>query len=229
MTQKLVDAIFWDIDGTLILTEELHFQSVADYCTKREMELTDADNAAMIGKTMIEKWDYLHTQKNLPGSETLFRHECAQYYMENLKNCRIRESPLRLMRKASDMNIPQACVSNGDRQVVHNNINVLGIGSFIDFALTGDDFDNGKPAPDPYRLACKKMGIPHSRGLVVEDSRVGVASAAAAGLTVIAWPDASSSFTSEDFAKADYLISSLEEFPAHLLGLTQADMASLTK
>ncbi|MFG1643963.1 HAD family hydrolase [Amycolatopsis sp. NPDC049252] len=55
--------------------------------------------------------------------------------------------------------------------------------------VTGDDVTRGKPAPDPYLLAARRLGVAPDRCLAVEDSGSGIRSAHAAGMTVLAIPN----------------------------------------
>jgi beta-phosphoglucomutase-like phosphatase (HAD superfamily) len=73
--------------------------------------------------------------------------------------------------------------------------------------VTSDDVARSKPAPDIYLLACERLGVPPGSVLALEDSSAGVASAKAAGLSVIAVPQ----FAETDVAAADRIIDSLEE------------------
>ena len=52
--------------------------------------------------------------------------------------------------------------------------------------VSADDVSRGKPAPDPYLLAAKRLGIAPARLVVIEDSREGIAAGRAAGMDVIA-------------------------------------------
>ena len=58
----------------------------------------------------------------------------------------------------------------------------------LDTVVHGGEVKQHKPAPDPYLLALERLGV--SRAVAVEDSAAGIASARAAGLDVIAIPDA---------------------------------------
>jgi beta-phosphoglucomutase-like phosphatase (HAD superfamily) len=55
--------------------------------------------------------------------------------------------------------------------------------------VVGDDVANGKPHPEPYLLAARRLGVDPARCLAIEDSPTGVASALAAGCTVLAVPN----------------------------------------
>jgi len=78
--------------------------------------------------------------------------------------------------------------------------------------VTGDDADvkHGKPAPDIFLVAAKRLGIDARRCLAFEDSPYGVQSAKAAGMQVVAIPD--SSMDKQRFHEADRIIDSLVDF-----------------
>lgn len=212
-------AVLWDIDGTLIRTEPLHFQTVQDYCLDRGVALNSEDNAAMLGKTMPEKWLYLRETYNIHDTLDDFREACAESYRKGLPECPRRSGPLSIFHWAAEQGLSQACVSNGDRLVVEANIEALGIAPFIRFALCSDDFKHGKPDPEPYQTACNRLGLPAGSCLAIEDSPVGVASAARAGLLVAAWPDISGEAEAVNYSLAHHFVGGIEDFPLHLLGL----------
>ena len=76
-----------------------------------------------------------------------------------------------------------------------------------DVIVTSDDVAKSKPAPDIYLLVCERLGFTPNQVLALEDSSAGVASAKAAGLSVIAVPQ----FAETDVGAADRIIDSLEE------------------
>ena len=65
---KRPKAVFWDIDGTLITTEGLHYQVIRDWCAGHGYTLTEQANDELLGKTMPEKWAIL--QGRLPAGLT---------------------------------------------------------------------------------------------------------------------------------------------------------------
>lgn len=76
--------------------------------------------------------------------------------------------------------------------------------------LGREDVEHGKPAPDLYLLAVERLGLASDDCLAVEDTATGVAAAKAAGLTVIAWPNAMTA--AMDFSAADYVLDDIEDF-----------------
>jgi HAD superfamily hydrolase (TIGR01509 family) len=88
------------------------------------------------------------------------------------------------------------------------------IAQFFSQITTGDEVENGKPAPDIYLLAAQKLGIAPENCLVVEDALSGVQAGKSAGMKVAAIPDPRFMDVSLYSAKADYVLGSLEELPA---------------
>jgi HAD superfamily hydrolase (TIGR01509 family) len=85
---------------------------------------------------------------------------------------------------------------------------------FFDVIVTGEEVERGKPAPDIYLCAAKKLGIPADACLVIEDALPGIAAAKAANMRVTAIPDARFVDPHDYEKRADYVLNSLEELPA---------------
>ena len=84
---------------------------------------------------------------------------------------------------------------------------------FFDVVVTGEEVERGKPAPDIYLCAAKKLGVPADASLVIEDALSGVAAAKAANMRVAAIPDTRFVDPREYAKQADYMIGSLSELP----------------
>lgn len=214
-----VKAVFWDIDGTLIDSEELHYQVIADWCTDRGFPLKKEDNDSLLGKSMAEKWEILSATYPIVSDEETFKRECAKRYCDAVAKHLQRDELVAIFRAVAKTSIPQACVSNGDMVVVEANLKVLELAEMVAFCISGDDVKNGKPDPEPYLLAAEKLGLPPANCLVIEDSTVGVAAGVAAGMRVVAWPEENT--PKDAYGKADYFVTCNEEFPHHLLSTVE--------
>ena len=212
-----VKAVFWDIDGTLIDSEELHYQVIAAWCKDYGFPLKKEDNDALLGKSMVEKWDILSAKYPIQSDESGFKTECARRYCDAVRRELEREELTTIFRAVAKTTIPQACVSNGDMVVVEANLQVLGLADLVSFSISGDDVKKGKPDPEPYLTAARKLGVDPADCLVIEDSIVGVAAGAAAGMQVVAWPE--DNIPRTNYISADYFVTCTAEFPTHLLPL----------
>ena len=97
-----------------------------------------------------------------------------------------------------------------------------GIGSLFSVVVTGDEVQQGKPHPDIYLRAAKKLGIAPEACLVVEDALAGVAAAKAANMRVAAIPDKRFVDPREYENEADYVLGSLSEIPALIRRISAA-------
>ena len=83
---------------------------------------------------------------------------------------------------------PLAVASGGGRKAVHATLESLGLIQLFDAIVTSEDYINGKPAPDPYLEAARRLGVIPSECLVFEDTEIGRQSALAAGMECVLVP-----------------------------------------
>jgi HAD superfamily hydrolase (TIGR01509 family) len=108
--------------------------------------------------------------------------------------------------------IPQMVVTSTKTETAHRKIGQFGIDTYFCDLVGGDQVTNGKPNPEPYLLACQKLGIEHSQALIIEDSPNGVKAGLAAGSMVIHVPDLID--TNPEWQDEIYdALDSLESFP----------------
>ncbi|MBV1834766.1 HAD family hydrolase [Novacetimonas pomaceti] len=81
--------------------------------------------------------------------------------------------------------LPMAVASNGSRQIVRASLSRVGLDHLFDAMLTIDDVQHGKPAPDLFLAAAKRLGVAPEHCFVFEDSREGMAAARNAGMAYV--------------------------------------------
>lgn len=219
--RAVIEAVFWDIDGTLIDSEDLHYEVIADWCRQQGYSLNKKDNEILLGKSMREKWQHLSAVHGFSADLEQFCRECADMYCRALQPGMERAETVAIFRQLAKCAVPLACVSNGDLQVVEANLAFLGLSDTVQFNISGEDVLEGKPSPEPYLLAAKRFGLDPAKCLAVEDSSVGVQSAVAAGMTVVAWPVAGTP-RQDGYQAAQFLLDSEVGFPWELFGSSAA-------
>ena len=83
---------------------------------------------------------------------------------------------------------PMAVASGGHRRIVLNTLRALGIADLFDAIVTSEDYQRGKPAPDPFLEAALRLGVAPAQCLVFEDTATGIAAAKAAGMQWVLVP-----------------------------------------
>jgi HAD superfamily hydrolase (TIGR01509 family) len=126
-----------------------------------------------------------------PGQGTELMDELLALVMEEaLAGVAPRPGAERLLGRLSDAGVPLAVASNSEREFVERTLSSAGLLSGGPFAavVSANDVEHPKPAPDIYLEACRLLGASPAESVALEDSPIGVASAAAAGMFVIAVP-----------------------------------------
>ena len=101
---------------------------------------------------------------------------------------------------------PVAIASSAHRAVIEAAVEAMGLGGVLGAVVSSDDVPAGKPEPDVYLLAARRLGVAPERCLVVEDSANGVRAGKAAGMTVVLIPNASTPPPAEAVERADIVL-----------------------
>jgi HAD superfamily hydrolase (TIGR01509 family) len=121
-----------------------------------------------------------------------------------------------------DMKLPLAIATSSVSASARPLLDRTGIRSLFTVVVTGDEVHQGKPHPDIYVRAAKKLGISPEACLVIEDSLAGMAAGKAANMRVAAIPDRRF-VDPRDYEKdGDYVLGSLSEIPALILRVNAA-------
>jgi len=197
-------AVAWDIDGTLIDSEPLHHRALLAASLALGTDLSDLPDQAFRGIHMHEVWDLLRPRlrENLTQDEWL--RAIDEHYAANLDALVPIVDAVATVRALDAIGVPQACVSNSGRAVVDANLAALGIADIIRFSISFDDVTEGKPSPQPYLLACERLGLPPGEVVAVEDSRSGALSARRAGLVVVGYAPQDAPLEDVDASISDF-------------------------
>jgi HAD superfamily hydrolase (TIGR01509 family) len=230
-----MEALIFDVDGTLADTEEAHRQSFNDafrahYLQFRWSRELYAELLRVTGGK--ERLASFFDRAPLSDSERARLHGLiprlhsakTSFYRERIEAGRVplRAGVRRLLTEARAAGLRLAIASTTSPQNVSALLEgALGCGALADFCVvaTGDSVPRKKPSPDIYLLALRRLRVTAGSAVAFEDSAIGVAAAKAAGLLTVATP---SDWTrGEDFAAADLVLPSLAD-PASPLGPADA-------
>ena len=207
----MIEAVLWDIDGTLLDSEPYHFKSLVAVCEAHGQTLAKSEYDRLLGRSMAEVYAMLNAAQPLPLDLPQLAAACSDYYVANVADVPARAGALEKVAELAERGIPQACVSNSGRRVVEANfgaiVSTIAMPEALRFALSRDDVTHGKPHPEPYLRAAERLGVHPSACLVVEDSPIGARSGKAAGMVTIAWPQ----HATLEFDPVDHLIAELHE------------------
>ncbi|WP_210591939.1 HAD-IA family hydrolase [Streptomyces sp. GESEQ-35] len=184
MTRLPLQAVLFDMDGTLVDTERLWWEAVEQVAGRT---LTEADRPEVLGRPVEHTAAWLATATGTPA-ETLadvLHREFADRVRTGIVP---RPGALDLLDALARESVPTALVTASPRAVADIVLEALGGASRFAVSVTTDDTERTKPAPDPYLAACRSLGVDPRACVAVEDTETGVASAEAAGCAVLAVP-----------------------------------------
>ena len=200
-------AVLWDIDGVLIDSEPLHFDNIVGACARYGYVFTEDDCRRALGTSFGEMW------RMIPGLQTMdiayddLMVELVDAYVERVRPDMARAPAPDVIAALAGRGVPMAAASSSPRRIVDANIAAVGVGVHLTAWLAREDAREGKPAPDLYLEAARRINCAPADCLVIEDTSTGVAAGKAAGMTVIAWPHAMTA--SMDFSQADRVVDDL--------------------
>jgi beta-phosphoglucomutase family hydrolase len=202
-------AVIFDMDGVLADTGSIHYQSWVKIAKEIGKKFSKEFFKSTFGRQSIP------IIRNLVGTdvdEDLVRKWAdlkEKYYREMVRN-NIVPLPgvLRLLKELNELKFKLAVGSSGPPENVDLLLNSLEIAHYFDIVITASDVKNGKPAPDVFLIASKKLKITPSNCIVIEDAPVGIEAAKNAGMKCIALE---TTHPTKELLAADLVISDLSK------------------
>lgn len=181
-------AFLLDLDGTLLDTEPLHFQAHRRFLGSQGIEPTQDDLVGNIGKGDVEFYSELMRRHGKQGDPVAWvagkTDTLIGIYRE--QGVRINPGGSELLARAFAEGIACVVVTSSERALARAALEAAGLAGRLQMRVCREDTVRHKPHPEPYLLACVRLGIPPQRCQAVEDSPSGVAAARTAGCPVVA-------------------------------------------
>jgi HAD superfamily hydrolase (TIGR01509 family) len=180
-------AYLFDCDGTIVDSMPLHYiawkKALAEWNCVYEKNLFYSWG----GRPIREIIALLNEKNglNMPVDEVA--HKKEGYYLELLPTLKAIPEVVEQI-EAHHGRIPFAVVSGSRRESVVGSLSALNLLDKFDVLVCAEDYKNGKPAPDAFLLAAKKLGVAAADCLVFEDTDLGIEAASAAGMASVKVP-----------------------------------------
>ncbi|APS21748.1 hydrolase [Streptomyces sp. Tue 6075] len=202
-------AVLFDMDGTLVDTEVLWWETVHEVAAGLGHRLTDADAPEVVGRAVADTAAHLIavTGGTADGLPAVAAELTGSFQRKVDAGAPLRPGAAALLAALERHRVPLALVSASPRSVVDAVVTGALAEAPFAFTLSADDTVRTKPHPDPYLAAATRFGVPASACVAVEDSPDGTASAHAAGCAVLVVP----SLLPVDPARGRTFARSLEE------------------
>jgi HAD superfamily hydrolase (TIGR01509 family) len=185
---KSLEAVFFDMDGTLLDSEKLWTVALEDLAKWLGGELSSDAREAMVGSTLGRSVAILHddlgVEADPESSGAYLIQRTAELFRTDLE---WKPGARELLVAVHEAGVPAALVTSTHRRLTEIALDTLGREYFA-ATVCGDEVRRPKPQPDPYLLAAELLGVSPAHSVAIEDSPLGVASAEAAGCVVLAVP-----------------------------------------
>jgi len=202
----VIEAVIFDLDGVLIDSEPMYLE-VARRVVAPGV-LTDEDYAKFIGTSGFTAW--MHETYGIPLLEVRERYETilSAYVME-FAVPRL-DGAIELIEAIQGRGAKTAIATQTRPDWVASSLVSAGLEPYIKTIVTSAEVERGKPAPDIYLHAAKRLETDPTHCLAIEDSAHGVASARSAGMVVVQTRQSAFPYPPQPGASA--VISSLRDF-----------------
>jgi len=184
-------AVVFDMDGLLFDTEAHWHDALIALAAEKDLPQIDS---AVARSTIGLSWDATCEMFGdlLPANhdpESFISAWKDRYAALAEARLEMKSGVIELLDHLQELDIPCAVATNTSRQIALNHLSHHGLIERFVAIVTAEDCVEGKPAPDPYLEAARRLGVPPAECIALEDSINGVLSAHRAGMTTVMVPD----------------------------------------
>jgi HAD superfamily hydrolase (TIGR01509 family) len=207
----LIEAVVFDLDGLLLDTEQVWDEVREALTRERGGRWHDRAQADMMGMSSTEWSRYMHDELGLtePPDELnrLVVERMQERYADRLPLIDGAVDAVRRLAERWRLGL----ASSSNRPLIDLALEEMGVAPLFAATVSSEEVERGKPAPDVYLEAARRLGAGPEDVAAVEDSANGIRAARAAGMSVVAIPNAHFPPPSEVLDEADVVLDSLAE------------------
>jgi HAD superfamily hydrolase (TIGR01509 family) len=204
-------AVVFDMDGVLLQSEEVWDAVREQFVRERGGRYDPEIQRAMMGMSSPEWSRYLHEHAGVADTPEAINAEVVRRMLASYRN------HLPLIAGAQDAvrrlaaRFPLGLASSSNRELIDVVLDVSGLASSFAATVSSEEVAHGKPAPDVYLEAARRLGVDPGRCCAIEDSHGGIRSAKSAGMRVVAIPNPTYPPDEEALALAHVVVRSLDD------------------
>lgn len=215
----MIEAVVFDMDGVLIDSEHVWDDVREQLAAERGGRWSDRAQRDMMGMSSPEWSRYMHDEIGLAEPP----EEINRIVVERMLGRYSSGPPLiegavdAVRRLAAEWRL--AIASSSNRELIDAVLDSTPLGPLFELTVSSEQVARGKPAPDVYLEAARRLGVDPMRTAAIEDSHNGIRAAKAAGMRTLAIPNPRFPPGADALVEADLVLSSLDELtPAAVRG-----------
>lgn len=214
----MIKAILFDMDGTLFDTERLYYRCWKKVAEENGYEIPDELLNKMRGASLKEGSRHFNEYYNYERDYFEERAKRQFYVIEEIDKNGVpfMKGLTELFDFLKERGIKIALATSTVKEMAMKYVEISGLGNYFDAIVTGDMIEHGKPEPDIFLLAAKKLGEDIKDCAVAEDSLNGIIAGRRSGARVFFIPDLSPVTDEEKAEYVDKEFKSLDEIIGYL-------------
>jgi HAD superfamily hydrolase (TIGR01509 family) len=209
------EAVIFDMDGVLVDTEHL-WDEVREALTEEwGGRYTPEAQEAMMGMSSLEWSRYLHETVGLREPPEVINAEVVRRMLARYEvDLPVVPGAVEAVTQIAEQGLRLALASSSNRELIAAVLRQLDLTALFDVTVSSEEVPRGKPAPDVYLEAARRLGVEPARCVAIEDSASGIRAAHAAGMRVIAYPNRHYPPAADALALAEVVLDTAAEIGA---------------
>jgi HAD superfamily hydrolase (TIGR01509 family) len=213
----MIDAVVFDLDGVVVDTEQVWDEVREQLARERGGRWHPGAQAAMMGMSSPEWSAYMHDEIGLADTPAEINDEVVQRMLERYRaQLPLIPGAVEAVRRIGAA-FRLGVASSSNRPLIEAVLEGAGITDLFEAVVSSEEVARGKPAPDVYLEAARRLGVEPAQAAAVEDSANGIRAAHAAGMRVLALPNQHYPPPPEALALADVVVGSADELTPELV------------
>jgi HAD superfamily hydrolase (TIGR01509 family) len=185
----VIKAAIFDMDGLLIDSERIIMQACITAAQQVGITYTRAEYVELIGRAGPDSTRIMIEQLNGVSNFNKVMQGLDALLAERNNTFPLKHGAIELLKHYQDNNIICSVASSSVTHHIRHRLSQVGVLDYFSHITSGQEVTRGKPNPDIYLLAVKKLGLKVEECIAFEDSENGARAAIAAGLKVVVVPD----------------------------------------
>jgi HAD superfamily hydrolase (TIGR01509 family) len=207
----MIEAVIFDLDGVLIDSEHVWDGVRRQLAEERGGRWSDTASRDMMGMSSPEWSRYMREEVGLEDEPAEISAEIVRRLEERYRmNLPLITGSEQAVKRIADR-WPLALASSSNRELIDLALEASGLARFFRVTVSSEEVDRGKPAPDVFVEAARRLDTEPSHCGAVEDSENGIRAAKAAGMRTIVIPNPQYPPADEALELADVVLATIED------------------
>ncbi len=220
----MIDAVVFDLDGVILDSEQLWDEVREALARERGGRWGEWAQADMMGMSSKEWSRYMHDVVGLAEPPEEINREVVRRMLERYtQHLPLIDGAVEAVQRMA-ARWPLGLASSSNRELIDCALQVTGLAPYFRATVSSEEVGRGKPAPDVYLEAARRLGVDPGRCAAIEDSANGIRSARAAGMLVVAIPNPAFPPPDDVLALASVVLHSIKELRPRVV--TEAERLS---